>query len=953
MKHSRVRLIHQLLPLALIAGYAICLTSAAGQEIEQDPLLRKHWEYPNTPAARARMASDPLAYRFRRALFGVAERARAVRAAIASGRMSHAAARASGMSTAVEGTYLFPVIVGAFAAPDSARPTDFNLADLNSRLWDQNYSDETHRNGSVRDFYEEVSYGRLHLSGDIYGYVQADNQVGHYVDQSGNEQSGFMDWLNQMIVTIDTSGSGVDFSKYDGDGDGFVDTLVLIHNLVGAEAQNIYSPTTGFWSHRWSYGGVNQYPSLGGVGFWRPYYTDDLDPNAPGNGNSSGVIMIDDYVMQPLLNYNHLLVSNPAQKMIDIGVFAHELGHAFGLPDFYDTDGGGSGGESEGLGHWCLMASGSWRRSYSPAHIGAWGKIYLGWVTPVVITDIDTMGIQIPSVENHEFILKIHTSQMDPREYFLIENRQPIGFDEHLHGGGGLLIYHINDQVTTSNRNPADLRWALEQADGFFHLENNKNRGDAGDPWPGSWNRTYFWYNNIPSSETRLKLDSYVEVVLKTGSGNTMTVDIIATPAFLLTDPDDGALLTDPTPNLTWQHYFPPADWGSVTYEVQLDTAKTFTTAQLDTTASAGITWNKPIIENRIYYWRVRAFDDLGHTRINSGGPRMLTVDATAPVLSLGALRNPLLPDQLDVFLISTEILTSYTVTVGGVPLTMSGVNAESAFILVGDYKLITTGTVSIHAEGCDAAGNSDSVDAELSVATVSSASITDLTSADGMLTVRIPAGAVMGDGLAVIFQRDDPERTFAGKILPYGLGGGSSRSSPISPLYWVDVPDQLPGRKVTVTIHWTPDLVRPGQMPTIWRQDGNRWVPLSTAVDLNSGLASAQVEKLGLLQLRTGGDQGISGSSTLSLEPAYPNPFNPVTRIAFTLPEPGPIRLVILNTRGQIVRILAEGAYPAGRHMVSWDGRDRGGRKVASGIYVYVLECRLGTRSKKMTLIR
>jgi len=400
--------------MVVTVGYVSSIPRALAQEIEQDPLLRRHWEYPNTPAARARRAADPTAYRFSRALFNITRRARNVREAIASGRLSRAAAQASRMSTAVEGTFLFPVIVGAFAAPDSSRPTTFGLADLNSRLWDQNYSDATHTNGSVRDYYEEVSYGRLHMNGDIYGYVQADHQVGHYVDQAGDEQAGFMDWLNQMITTVDTS--GIDFSQYDGDGDGYVDTLVLIHNLVGAEAQNLYSGTTGFWSHRWSYGGVNQHTSLGGVGFWQPYTTNDPDPNAPGNGNSSGWIMIDDYVMQPLLNYNHLLVSSPAEKMIDIGVFTHELGHAFGLPDFYDTDDEDSGGESEGLGHWCLMATGSWQRSFSPAHMGAWCKIDLGWVTPVEITDRDTLDIAIPRVEDNEAIIKVHTSQMDPQE---------------------------------------------------------------------------------------------------------------------------------------------------------------------------------------------------------------------------------------------------------------------------------------------------------------------------------------------------------------------------------------------------------------------------------------------------------------------------------------------------------------------------------------------------------
>ncbi len=466
--------------------------------------------------------------------------------------------------------------------------------------------------------------------------------------------------------------------------------------------------------------------------------------------------------------------------MINIGVFAHELGHAFSLPDFYDTDGTDSGGDNEGLGHWCLMSSGSWRYSYSPAHISAWGKLYMGWVTPLLITDRDSLGIVIPNVEENEFIIKVHTSRMHAQEYYLIENRQPVGFDEHLHESG-LLIYHINDQVTTRNRNPADLRWAVEQADGRFDLENNSNRGDNGDPWPGVWDNRHFWYGSTPSSETRSGVDSDVDVILQSGSGNTMTIDITAIPAFSLTGPNDGSLLAVVSPDLAWSQYSPPPDWNTVRYEVQIDTTSLFSTAMLDTSVTLGLTWTGSLIENKTYYWQVRAFDDLGNSRLNSGGPRTLSVDTTAPVLSLGALRNPILTDQLDLYLVATEALDSYSLTVDGTAQALTGVSATDAFILVADYTLVSTGTLSLHGQGADAAGNSDSVDAQLSVAAVSAASTTDFSSADGLLAVRVPSGVVMQEGFAVVMQREDSERAFAGRALPDGLGGGTSEGRPVS----------------------------------------------------------------------------------------------------------------------------------------------------------------------------
>ncbi len=70
-------------------------------------------------------------------------------------------------------------------------------------------------------------------------------------------------------------------------------------------------------------------------------------------------------------------------------------------------------------------------------------------------------------------------------------------------------------------------------------------------------------------------------------------------------------------------------------------------------------------------------------------------------------------------------------------------------------------------------------------------------------------------------------------------------------------------------------------------------------------------------------------------LLPLAPNPFNPATDISFELEQPSDIRLMIVNPLGQIVRTVANGDRPAGRHSVVWDGRDDQGREVASGVYI------------------
>lgn len=73
-------------------------------------------------------------------------------------------------------------------------------------------------------------------------------------------------------------------------------------------------------------------------------------------------------------------------------------------------------------------------------------------------------------------------------------------------------------------------------------------------------------------------------------------------------------------------------------------------------------------------------------------------------------------------------------------------------------------------------------------------------------------------------------------------------------------------------------------------------------------------------------------------LAPNYPNPFNPATQIRYELALTSKVRLQIFNTKGQVVRTLADGDMAAGAHQVVWDAHDDAGRRVASGLYFYRL---------------
>jgi hypothetical protein len=84
-----------------------------------------------------------------------------------------------------------------------------------------------------------------------------------------------------------------------------------------------------------------------------------------------------------------------------------------------------------------------------------------------------------------------------------------------------------------------------------------------------------------------------------------------------------------------------------------------------------------------------------------------------------------------------------------------------------------------------------------------------------------------------------------------------------------------------------------------------------------------------------------------------YPNPFNAQTTIEYTVSRPGHVSLKVFNATGQLVRTLVDDHRSINRYAVTWDGTDRSGRPVASGIYFYQLKTADFVESKKMSLLK
>lgn len=99
--------------------------------------------------------------------------------------------------------------------------------------------------------------------------------------------------------------------------------------------------------------------------------------------------------------------------------------------------------------------------------------------------------------------------------------------------------------------------------------------------------------------------------------------------------------------------------------------------------------------------------------------------------------------------------------------------------------------------------------------------------------------------------------------------------------------------------------------------------------------------------------EQAAALPAPLILDPPYPNPFNPVTTISFTLPEPAFARLSVYSISGQLERELVAATLPAGRCEVVWDGCDADGLAAGSGVYIARLVAGNKTAVRKVMLVR
>ncbi len=369
---------------------------------------------------------------------------------------------------AVVGTFHFPLVLGLFS--EGPGEPDFSRAEIQAEFFDgPKSSGET-----IPEFYDEISGGLIEMVGETFDWQETGLTLEEVTLGEGalvkSRTGGIGSFIEAILEGVDET--ELDWSRFDQSGDGFVDVLTVIHPGSGAEC---VGATNRIWSHRWSLSKVTD-----------GRLPDGFRTSTP-RPDGQGYIHIDDYTVQPL-------VACDGERISEIGTFAHELGHGFGLPDLYRTS---PGGFVPGAGNWDLMGTGGVMgcgdtTPEPPCHMGAWTKSVLGWVTVEVVGPGTDEVVTLEPVERYpRRVLKL-PARDGSNEYILLENRQRIDSDRTL-PEPGLLIWHVDEDVLDAywrsngvNNNPDRQGVWLRQADGRDELTTRGGgRGDSGDPFPG------------------------------------------------------------------------------------------------------------------------------------------------------------------------------------------------------------------------------------------------------------------------------------------------------------------------------------------------------------------------------------------------------------------------------------------------------------------------------------
>ncbi|MGW0944359.1 immune inhibitor A domain-containing protein [Streptomyces sp. NPDC002623] len=373
------------------------------------------------------------------------------------------------------------------AAPDRTKDNSTAWqADYNQAHFQDLYFGTGKNTESLKKYYEKQSSGRYSVEGEVTDWVKVPYNEARYGsnDASTGAWYAVQDGVNAWVAEREAAGATpaeikaelAEFDQwdrydFDGDGDfnesdGYIDHFQIVHAGEDESAGGGAQGADAIWAHRWYAFGTD----AGSTG---------PDTNKLGGAQVGDTgIWVGDYTIQP--------------ENGGLGVYAHEYGHDLGLPDEYDTSGGGE----NSTGFWTLMSSGSWLGTGKeaigdlPGDMNAWDKLQLGWldydVAKAGVKSTHTLGVAEYNTKNAQALVvqlpekEVTTEVVAPAE----------GATQWWSGSGDNLRNTLTRTVDLTGKTAAALSldgwWDIEQDYDYLYTEVSTDGGANYTPIDGT-----------------------------------------------------------------------------------------------------------------------------------------------------------------------------------------------------------------------------------------------------------------------------------------------------------------------------------------------------------------------------------------------------------------------------------------------------------------------------------
>ncbi|MBO7581005.1 MAG: M6 family metalloprotease domain-containing protein [Bacteroidaceae bacterium] len=343
------------------------------------------------------------------------------------------------------------VVMAAFNDRQFAGDEDATLEQWNKIFNGKELYEEPFK-GSVHDYFLDQSYGEFNVIFDLV-YVQVIGDVEKYASTHTDDENS--QYLVEDIMDILNRDSQIDWGKYDWNGDGYVNQVLIIYAGQGMNDYNPGEYSQLIWPHQW-WMSEHLKDRQQGV------YCDPIPVSYDGN----------DYLVDC---YCALAELSKEDTYSTFGTICHEYTHCFGFPDFYYQG-------LKLLDHWDLMDSGNYNGGgFQPAAYSAHERWLMGWLTPIELKETTSI-VDMPALEDEDRAYLIRNEGYE-NEYYIVENRQPLGWDESL-PGKGILIFHIDFDPSVWTSTKETTNTFLIKRYTIFYGNNNLEQGTNGWAYP-------------------------------------------------------------------------------------------------------------------------------------------------------------------------------------------------------------------------------------------------------------------------------------------------------------------------------------------------------------------------------------------------------------------------------------------------------------------------------------